>query len=601
MNGTLSISFCEDKLTKPFVFITNRVVRFGVATRLSTYPVAKKATIMLLIAYSLLGLSGPISAGVHLSIIPSVRALPAPCPTHSSTGVCSEFWYPAGSAMDSEQIAIFSGPSAEGNCPPGPPIACFSGLQTDLTDSPVSQVGVLNDSSVYITAPIAGTGTNGQFAYLSNWQRVVNDEQAGIPNYFTWLNAYSPNPLIPSTVRQAFAESTHSLNPYVASTSQDFFVVRNIYDSLSVQNPLGRGQLLDWMVVSSSPSPLPNSQLGYTSPIGTIGTYRFNLRNDLFFQDGRKVTAFDVAFSYLSLKANGAFQAQGASSMTGITVLSSTQFDIGISSAGFSTKPNLTSLTIMPARYWTVVGASLWDISEAACSSAGSNCYPAQYSLGPVPPTGPPMANCSLNCAFAASNMDADPVKATLSFDPLATGMLIGSGPWECKNTTTGIVGTGCPLLSQNPPLGGGYTLARYGAGHAPGASLTDSYFRSNGAMALWAWSGNNGDFTHDFINFSVVARCVGQAVTGTSTGCGHWQEGIGGDVNSAATRVDVSQIGIVSRFVGVNWVAPFEWRLNPPTGIAPFPPVLYAGSETLSPASTVGCTMAYPAGGYDC
>ena len=574
---------------------------FVECSKLGNRALAKKATFLLLVAYSLVGLPGALSTGIHLPTIPSVWASRAPCPTHSSTEVCSEFWYPSGPAMDNEQITIFTGPSVESNCPPGPLlIACAPGLNTDLTDSPISQTGVLNDSSVYITAPIIGTGTNGQFAYGSNWQRVVNDEQVGIPNYFTWLDAYSPNPLIPATVRQAFAQTTSSLNPYIFSTAHDLYVVGNIYDSLNVQNPLGKGQLIDWMVVSSSASPLSNSQLGYTPPTGTIGTYRFFLRNDLFFQDGRKVTSFDVAFSYLSLKANGAFQAQGASPMTGVTVLSPTQFDIGVNALGSLVKPNLTSLTIMPGRYWTMAGTNLWDTNVATCTTRGSNCYPAQYTLGSVPPSGAPAAQCSLTCTFAASNMDADPSKTTPSFDPLIQGILIGSGPWECISTTTGVLGTGCSS-SQNPPIGGTYLLVRYGLGHAPGSSLSGSFFRDNGAMALWAWSGDNGDFTHDFINFSVVARCVGEAVTGTSTGCGHWQEGIGGDILGAATRIDVQQIGIVSRFVGVGWVSPFDWRINPPTGIAPFPPVLYAGSATLSPANTVGCTMAYPAGGYDC
>jgi len=117
----------------------------------------------------------------------------------------------------------------------------------------------------------------------------------------------------------------------------------------------------------------------------------------------------------------------------------------------------------------------------------------------------------------------------------------------------------------------------------------------------LWAWSGDNGDFTHDFINFSVVARCVGQALTGGSTGCGHWQEGIGGDVSGGATKVNVQQIGIVSRFVGMNWVAPFDWTTTPPPGIASYPPILYEGPATLNPASVAGCTSAYPIGGYDC
>ena len=249
------------------------------------------------IVVSLSSLPGLPSGTIRFPSIPSAWAIAAPCPTHGSSGVCSEYWYPAGPAMDVEQINIFPGAAAESNCGGPAPVACFGGLPTDLTDSPISQTGGLNDTSVYVTAPVGGLGTSGQFVYLSNWQRVINDESVGIPNFFTWLDAYSSNPLIPGSIRQAFATTTSTVNPYVASTSRDFYVVGNIYDSLSTLNPLSNSQLLDWMTATSSASPMPNSQLTYSPPAGTVATYRFSLRTDLFFHDGRKVTSFDAAFS----------------------------------------------------------------------------------------------------------------------------------------------------------------------------------------------------------------------------------------------------------------------------------------------------------------
>jgi hypothetical protein len=60
-------------------------------------------------------------------------------------------------------------------------------------------------------------------------------------------------------------------------------------------------------------------------------------------------------------------------------------------------------------------------------------------------------------------------------------------------------------------------------------------------------------------------------------------------------TVVGVSQVAIVNRFFGVNWVAPFDWQTNPPLGIIPFPPVLYEGPITLNP-----CPID-PVNGYDC
>jgi len=499
--------------------------------------------------------------------------------------------------MDKEQINIFPGAAAESNCGGPAPVVCASGLQTDLTDSPISQTGVFDDGAVYVTAPIGGLGTSGQFAYLSNWQRVVNDPAVGIPNYFTWLDAYSPNPVILGTVRQAFAGGTSSLNPYVASAVRDHYVIGNVYDSLNTLNPLNGAQLLDWMVTSSSQTPLPNSQLGYTPPTGTIATYRFQLRNDMFFHDGRRVTAFDVSFSYLSLTATGASQAQGTAVMTGVTVRSPTQFDIGVNSTSPSTKINLTNLTILPGRYWTAVGSTAWDADVSRCLQT-LGCYPAQYTLGSVPPSGPAPALCSLTCTFPASDMNADPAKTSPSFDPVLSHVLVGSGPWTCGVVTTLGSGICTSTGTMNPPIGGFYDLTRFGIGLLPGSSATQDYFRSSGNLALWVWSGDNGDFTHDFLNFATVAHCFGQPIAGTPNPCTHYQQGIG--TNGIPTIVGISQVSIVARFIGTNWISPFSWQTNPPTGIAPLsgipPLILYAGAYTLNPAAVVGCPS-----GYDC
>jgi hypothetical protein len=100
------------------------------------------------------------------------------------------------------------------------------------------------------------------------------------------------------------------------------------------------------------------------------------------------------------------------------------------------------------------------------------------------------------------------------------------------------------------------------------------------------------------------VLRCYGLPAQplGSVSGCGHWQQGIG--ANGGPTPIGISQISIVSRFVAVNWVAPFNWQTSSPIGIVPFtpfPPVLYEGGFIMNPASVAGCTQAYPVGGYDC
>ena len=106
------------------------------------------------------------------------------------------------------------------------------------------------------------------------------------------------------------------------------------------------------------------------------------------------------------------------------------------------------------------------------------------------------------------------------------------------------------------------------------------------------------GDGIHDFLNFSVVAGCFGAPVT-SSQPCAHFQQGIG--ANGGPIPVGLAQVSIVNRFVGLNWVAPFNWQSSPPAGIIPFAPVIHEGGYTLNPASTVGCTSPFPSGGYDC
>ena len=427
---------------------------------------------------------------------------------------------------------------------------------------------------------------NLQFGYLNNgWTRVINHNSAGLPNYFTWLNAWNPAPPVSGTIRQGLSQTTRSVNPYIASTVQDSYIVGNVYDSLYAANPLAPAQSINWMTVSTAQ--LSNSSLTYTAPAHTLTTYRFTLRHDLFFQDGRMVTAYDVAFSYLSLLGSGANFGTGAAPMTGVTVLGPSQFDIGVSSIGPFVLPNLTNLPIVPARYWTNSGSPAWDSATMTCTS-NTSCSIGQYTLAGS------TVNCALNCSpFSASLMTFNSVDVSATFDPIFAHTFLGSGPWTCGVVTSSGSGTCTPLGQENPPPGGGsYTLTRFGAG-VTACQQSNCYFRSSSTTALWIWSGDNGDITHDFLNFAHIEACFNQPVSLTGT-CGPLQQGIGNP--GTGNRVSLSQVSVALRFFGVSWVAPFDWQTNPPLGISPFPPILYEGPVTLSPASIVGCPN-----GYDC
>ncbi len=442
---------------------------------------------------------------------------------------------------------------------------------------------------------------NAQFAYLSNWQRVINGDGTGIPNFFTWLDAYSPNPDVSGTVRQGFSTTTQSLNPYTAESVHDFYILNNIYDSLSTENPLNHSQLFNWMTISSQQ--LPNTSLTYTPPSGTISTFRFTLRSDVFFQDGRKVTSFDAAFSYLSMLATGAFQGMGLSSVTGITVLGPLQFDVNVKGFGPFTYFFLTSLPILPGRYWTSAGSGAWDSALNACTMINAPCYLAQYTVGPSSSTGIPsvVCNTTFSCTFPAANMNVNPGQISPSYDPILNHTLVGSGPFQCGTVTSSGSGMCSSSGSMNPPVGGSYTLSRFGKGLTPCSSISSTYFRSNCNLALWTWTGNSGDITHDFLNVSAIFGCFGQIFP--SPNCLRWEMGIGGcgGTPNSPCQIGLQQVAIVNRFVGVNWVGPFNWQSLPPSGIVSFAPVLHEGSTTFNPASVAGCSFPYPNSGYDC
>ena len=487
----------------------------------------------------------------------------------------------------------FNGITGQSCCSP-PCLITSVPADPDLVDSPVPAnlvAGFNSSASYYLTAPLPG-----QYVYLSNWQRVVNDPNVGLPNFFTWLDAYSPNPAVPGTIRQGFAQSTSSVNPYVASTAWDLMMVRNVYDSLFRPDPLNSAEQINWMTTTTLQ--LSNSSLTYTAPAHTQTTYRFTLRSDLYFQDGRSVTSYDVAFSYLSMVGTGAFLGSAASSITGVTVLGPRQFDVGVNSTGSATLPNLTSLPILPGRYWTVAGSSAWDDAVRVCASM-VQCGLSQYGLAGS------LVNCLIGCSqFPASLLIVNPAYTIPTFDPIANNIFVGSGPWQCGSATS----LGGPICSssgaQNPSLGGSYTLTRFGSGLAPGAS--GSYFRSNGNLALCLWSNEClHDFTRGFLDVGIVSACYGLPAVPlggipSPSSCAHYQQGIG--AKGGPTIVGLNQIGIVNRFMSTNWVYPFNWALSPPTGIAPLDGlVLYEGSATLNPASLVGCNVPYPAGGFDC
>jgi hypothetical protein len=473
--------------------------------------------------------------------------------------------------------------------------------------------------------------------YLKNWQGVLNTDGAGTfqTSQFLWLNDYNAAPAVSGELRQGFQQTTRSVNPYIGSSRWDRAILRSVYDTPLVQNPMNTGQLLDWMTTGHAN--LPNSQLGYPQcasppaapvqpcfPASAVNNLRLNLRGDIFFQDGKQFTGFDVKFAYVTLAANGAFFGSSLAPMTcardstgavlfnctdGITVRNNLTVDIHLDSFGPFTDISVGTAFVFPGRYWSSCPMATWDFDVVA-----------HFNI--------------------ESCMTLDPTKTSFSYDPIANHVFVGSGPWVCTDSLggTGQVGFGCSSTgTQNPLNDQTYTLSRYGKGQVPGAAAVGEYFRSFGTLGLYLWSGIIGDTSEDTVTFSAFFSCFGPfqptPTLGVTSGCGHWQQGIG--QAGGLGLITVTQFGILRRFLFLNWVAPQTWAAppcsspdvctgatNPPdlmqalTNTATTPgPIFFEGPYTIYEASSiriggttpVGCTTAYnptspsTSGGLDC
>lgn len=531
-----------------------------------------------------------------VSGVPSIQQPAGPCdPSSVPSNSPSDYVYSCDPAYDSLSNQLEFSPCLVGQGDPSPgatsnlPISSGNGLCSGTTQLSSHSAGIQAEAefgSKALTLPVYETTV--QYGYLNNgWTRVDDGNSiSGLANYFTWLNGWNPTPAIPQTIRQGFAGPVRSVNPFIAYTPQDLDIVSDVFDSLYASDPAAPSQLINWMTISTFQE--SNSSLGYPAPAHTLTTYRFTLRPDLYFQDGRQVSSYDVALTYLSMVGSGAFLGAGAASMTGIAILGPHQFDISVSSLGPFTLLNLASLPILPGRYWTHAGSPAWDTAISNCTM-GAGCGKSQYSL-----SGPNVvcnSSAPFSCtAFPATIMTVNPADVAATFDPIANHIFVGSGPWTCGTVTTNGSGTCTPSGTTTVPVGGMWTLTRFGVGFST-ITQSNEYFRSSMNAALWIWSEQGS--ANNFLNFEIVVSCFGKAVN-LSGPCGHYQQGIGN--SGSGSVVGINQVAIANRFFALNWVAPFDWTTNPPEGIGLLPPVLYEGSTTLSPASDVGCPS-----GYDC
>lgn len=521
-----------------------------------------------------------------------------------------------------------------------------------------------------LTIPV--WSSNQVFGRQNNWAlgstsapgivNAIGGRTTGIPNFFTLLNAYTNNPAVSGDFRVGISPQPNFLNPFQASSDSDLLIIKEIYDTLFVQNPMCTNsaglaatagvptcssiiQDMEWMTTSHSfpcfpGGPTCNSQsLGYgnsTYFAGTTADLRLTLNRGNHWHDGPPVTAWDVKYSFMSLNATGAFQAIPLSNITHMNVLDQFTLDLNLRTRGPFTEALIGSVTIIPGHVWSACGAGTWNTSTTSKNILGSSIVNA------------PEDSC-VGIFGSPSIAIVGGVRAdSPTFDPMANNFLIGSGPYSCQSIGTaghpavGTLGGGCSIdNTQSPaPQLGAYTLTRTGCTLAstgtscnpPGSG--SNYFKSSGALAKYIWTGDIGDGSADFSKVLTVNSCHSPT---PSANCPHWAQGIGNP--NGPNPVGLGQRTAVNFYKGTSWIAftteqtngtpliltcaagytmPLTtitqctsqnagWTGSILPGIGSYPPTLFEVLNypaMLSPASISGCNpnTTYPSGdGYDC
>jgi hypothetical protein len=229
-----------------------------------------------------------------------------------------------------------------------------------------------------------------------------------VPGYVPTNSLYYASGCNPSTgcaqntLRRGLSQTTTSLSPYVFDTVWEAEILDQFYDSMLAVNPNtgglcqtqpgGASQCIDWMTTSHSEK--------QNSPVAGQTTWTWNLRSDIFFSDGVPVTAHDVCFSVLSDRdAPSRLLASSVSDVVSCTTVGTRTAQVVVNGLSPFDELNQGGLFIVPEHVWAPLCGGLTTGTDA----------------------------CVTPSALASR-----------TFDPVAAGDMVGSGPWVC-NSSVGV------------------------------------------------------------------------------------------------------------------------------------------------------------------
>ncbi len=348
----------------------------------------------------------------------------------------------------------------------------------------------------------------------------------------------------------------------------------SVYDTLFATNPVAPNQVYCNMCQTVTPSVVGGNQ-----------EFTVTLRQNLRWQDGVPVDAFDIKFSLLTLRDEASNFSGGLLELLDVQVLSSSTLTITMRGQSVSHLLDLASPPIIPRHLWE-------------CPPNGQS---AVSGFGPCNPS------------FYGDVGEADPGKVDPSYDPLAAGTFIGSGPFACLSVfpiDRGRLGTGCASNSDGSRAGqaisGTMTLTRYDfTGRLGATDPFAQWFRNNNPSwgtgsnsvaaesgqlqeFLWADRYDNGVVT--ILDLNSVASCVGRSSNGgPCTDYAYWNRPA---LHPATPTVVSNELAIVATHLDDEWINPYAWSSSPPSDATSGPMFNIAPMPTTcsSPGNPSGC-----------
>jgi hypothetical protein len=330
-----------------------------------------------------------------------------------------------------------------------------------------------------------------------------------------------------NTIRRAESQDTDNLNPFQATTVWDFDPILAIWDSMLQLNPaVGpvdpvtgsvTAQFIDWMTTSHTQSFNPTEVCtALATGVSTIGctTQIWHLRPDLKFHDGTTVTASDVVFSLKAadLVPSAIFAPNVANMQNAIAIDPSTVQVKLILQSPFN-EANIGSVPILPQSIW----GPLCTGTNGLLGGTGNRC-------------------------------------GDITFDPMAAGKMVGSGPFVCRNITTNVVGGTC---SQNADLSPGSQVVSFGGRIV--LHRNTNYMRCctdipNTSLHKLSWADKFHNGVVNILDIADIAFHFGAPDPYWNTGQNPQAPSVGSD----PAVVDIAEVATVAFYFGSGIQTPF-------------------------------------------